>query len=297
MPFDRAKKFKSHGVLDPPPPTLIWRMPKQELLTHFATRTGRLQVRPLVRSVLWQLHAEITAGRAPPVRGNLGSLVYRYIRPPVLRGNPAAAPDPYECTSDAMRDMVLDWKLFRYRDFDIMDEFWEARRIGTTRPHIIVFAEDVALVRFLREVHEKHGVTTTAFGGAVKAITSEYTAAHVADAMAAQHLPPDHPVHLIGLVDYDPSGDIIADSFRTHLTLLGLNAQKPLKTIHPRHFTQHQLGLYKVPVPNAHRKVVAKWLARTGGVAGDPYKLDVTAMPRAALHARIAELITTILRP
>ena len=77
------------------------------------------------------------------------------------------------------------WSYSQARELDITDELWEERRIGTTRPEGIVFAENVDFTRPFRRLHEAHGVTTVVMNGNPSAISSEYTAAHVLNAMGA----------------------------------------------------------------------------------------------------------------
>ena len=59
--------------------------------------------------------------------------------------------------SHQFRNLVLEHKLFKYQDFNFTDENWENRRIGTSRPEILVFAEKTGWVRFLHEIHEQWG--------------------------------------------------------------------------------------------------------------------------------------------
>lgn len=160
-------------------------------------------------------------------------------------------------------------KLFRYADFDFTDENWENRRIGTSRPEVLVFAEKAGWIRLLPS-----------------ALTSEYTASHITSATKGER-----PVRLIGIVDYDPAGDIVAHSFQAQLKSAGLTRSTLTTIIHPKHYTSDEIKIFKFPLPKKEKTKLKEWLKKTGGIDGKPYGLESESMPLDRAKALIQRSI------
>jgi hypothetical protein len=191
--------------------------------------------------------------------------------------------------TDLFAQMVLELQLFSYADFDFTDENWENRRIGTTRPEILVFAEKTGWIRFLRSLYEEFGVSVLALGGAPSALTSEYTAKHIKEAIRGEG-----SINLIGVVDYDPAGHIIANAFQQQLAAAGLPSSKLTLMIHPRHYTKEEIDIFKFSLPKGEKTKLDQWLEKTGGIDGKAYGLESESMPRERLRKLISELIVRL---
>ena len=64
------------------------------------------------------------------------------------------------------------------------------------------------------------------------------TAQHIRQAAG-----PDKPVRLLGIVDFDPAGDIIAESFRAQLEASGLQVASLQTLIHPSRYSAAELEI------------------------------------------------------
>ena len=266
------------------------RLPYEQLAAHFGSkRSGRLVMTRLMRSVIWQARRQIQRGEEEPVYGNLRTFWYRFLKPIIARlpSNQAPKQDPYDAMLAVFVELVIEHKLFKYRDLDLTDENWENRRIGTTRPDVLVFAEKRGWVRFLRDLHAQWGVSTLALGGAPSALTSEYTADHIRAV-----LPPGQPLMLIGLVDFDPAGAVIAAAFQRQLAAQGLDISALHTPVHPKRYNAEELELFSYPLPRRQPTLTRRWLEQTGGVLGQPRGLELESMPRGRLLSLLAEQIT-----
>jgi hypothetical protein len=262
-------------------------MSRAELLAHFGTqRTKRVLVTKLIKNLIWQAHEKISAGAEPTIKGNLRTFWYSWIKPVLARvpGALTAKKDPYDVLSESFMEMVFDMRLFQYADFDFTDENWENRRIGTIRPEILVFSEKRGWIRFLRELHEELGVSILALGGAPSALTSEYTARHINEALKGKRI-----IKLIGIVDYDPAGDIIATSFQSQLRAAGLQVDELITVIDPKHYTPVEIAVARFPLPKGQKTKVMKWLQKTGGIGGRAYGLEAESMPIDRVKRLIVE--------
>ena len=267
----------------------IRRMSRDELLEHFGSATGRVVMTRLFRNLGWQIYERVRDKKDPPVDGNLRSSWYRYAKSILARipDDDELSNDPYDTLGRMLSELVLERKFFTYADLGIVDENWENRRIGTTRPGVVVFAEKTGWVRWLRQVHTRWGVTTLALGGAPSAITSAYTVEHLLQVL------PDPPprVRLIGVVDYDPSGRAIAEAFQRQLAQAGLPDTDLATVIHPRHYTDDELELFAYPLSTRQKTLNARWLEKTGGVGGETLGLEAESLPTATVTALVDDLI------
>lgn len=259
---------------------------RAELVPYFASESGRILLAPLIRNVIWQALQRIRSGAEPPVYGNLRTFWYRWVKVVLshISDDDRAQTDPYDVMLSLFVELVLDRRLFSYADFDFTDENWENRRIGTTRPDVLVFAEKAGWIRFLTELHAELGVSVLTLGGSPSALTSEYTAKHVRAVTSA-------PVRLVGVTDYDPAGDIIARSFRAQLEAVGLDVADLQTVIHPSRYTPDELRMFRFPLPKREKTKLANWLKRTGGIDGEPFGLESESMPTDRARNLIRELV------
>lgn len=265
------------------------RMSRDELLEHFGSASGRLVLTRLFRNLGWQIYERVRDQKDPPVDGNLRSSWYRYAKPILARipDDDDLVKDPYDTLGRMLAELVLERKLFRYADLGIVDENWENRRIGTTRPEVVVFTEKTGWVRWLRQAHTRWGVTTLALGGAPSAITSTYTVEHLLQVL------PDPPprVRLIGVVDYDPSGRAIAEAFQRQLAQAGLPDTDLATVIHPRHYAADELELFAFELPRRQKTLNARWLEVTGGVGGREVGLEAESLPSVKVTELVGRLV------
>lgn len=263
-------------------------IPPKELAEFFRVkprrsrpRGTRVLARHIIRSIVWQTHQRLLAGTIEPLQGNVRTLYYREVAPVMehLPSTVTGIPSAYVYTVVALRELALDAGLIRYAPFNFTDEQWEYRRIGTTRPHIVVFSEKESFIRHLRWLHETHGVTIQAHEGQPSAVTSHYLTEHVRPLLSA----PDAPVTLIGITDWDPGGHIIAHAFHAQLVQLGLNALPPVLPVVPSAFTANERALFGYPL-NPNKGRVRNWLAECGA---DPTGFSADALPWPRLSALI----------
>jgi len=269
-------------------------MDRAQLAELFAAQSsGRIMLAPLMRSLIVQAHGAIESGSEPPVRGNLRTFWYRYAKPVLVRipDDDFAKTPPYDTMIREFRNLVLDQKLFAYVDFDFTDENWENRRIGTRRPDVLVFAEKTGWVRFLREVHEDLGVSTLALGGAPSALTSEYTARALRAVMDGPG-----PVELIGVVDFDPDGELIALAFQKQLAALGLTETRLQTVIDPGLYSEAEIRMFRYPLSKArqYETKVSRWVDRSGGLDGQRFGLEAESLPLERVRRRVDALVREV---
>ena len=246
------------------------------LKKHFASKSGRIVLSRVMKSIMWQVYQRIQKGVEPRFIGNLRTFWYRYMKIVVSRIPKAhlGSSDPYDVMTKLFSEMVSERRLFKYQDFNFTDENWENRRIGTERAEYLVFAEKTGWIRYLRQLHRKFGVSIQALGGFSSLLSSEYTTRDLKEKLSE-----GQQVHLIGIVDYDYSGHLIAHSFRSQLEEMGLEIAGMEMLIKPESYTVEELELYKYPLPRKQKTKLRKWLEETGGINGEAYGLESESLP------------------
>ncbi|MEM1007360.1 MAG: hypothetical protein AAGJ35_00015 [Myxococcota bacterium] len=265
----------------------------EEISFHFGSaRSGRIVLTRVFKSAIWQAYTRIQSGEESPIIGNLRTFFYRFIKP-IMQDIPENTfrKDPYETMLEVFEELVMDEQLFQYADFDLTDENWQNRHLGTKHPHILVFAEKTGWSRFLRRWHEELGFSVLALGGFPSALSSEYTVRAMREVLAQ-----DQKVRTIGIVDYDPSGWSIAKSFIQQLSVCGLNVEDPPLLIHPKHYQTQEIDMFAFSLPKRQPTKQAKWMELSGGIEGQPKGLEAESMPLERidrlLRAEINRLIT-----
>jgi hypothetical protein len=248
--------------------------------------SGRIVLMKLIKSIIWQVYERIQSGQEPPLFGNIRTFWYRFVKPVLAKisDDEEIKTDPYEIMLRAFNEMIMEQRLFRYADFDFTDEGWEQRRLGTTRPDVLVFAEKTGWIRLLRRWHERWGVSILALGGFPSALTSEYTATHLAPLIG------EKTVQLIGIVDFDPSGSLIASSFRGQLEASGLKVSEPRLLIEPKHYKDEELRMFAYPLPQSQKTKLSNWLEETGGIEGEAMGLESESLPIERLEGLLEGL-------
>ncbi len=262
---------------------------RSEIKRHFGSSTSnRIILSKLIKSVIWQVYTRIKDGTETPITGNLRTFWYRFLKPALAKvpKKYLGKSDPYDQMSELFVELVMELKLFSYKDFDFTDENWENRRIGTEQPEVLVFAEKRGWIRILRRFHDDYGVSVLALGGFPSALTSSYTAYDL-----GKVLKDDQAVRLIGLVDYDPSGALIASSFRRQLEQSGLKVEEMVTLIEPRHYSPDELELYRYRLPKTQKAKTDAWLEETGGVNGERYGLESESMPILRLQELVKKAV------
>lgn len=257
--------------------TQVWEMNATELREAFGSKSsGRIKLARLFEGLILEVHQGIQAGSLPALEGNLRTFWYRYAKPVLARieDDERLKSDPYDLMLAAFVRLVMEDRRVDYADFDFTDENWAHRFLGSTRPDVLVFAEKRGWIRFLRRLHDELGVSVLALGGAPSALTSEYTA----KALAEQLDLTTQPVTLLAIVDWDPSGAMIAQAFARHLQVFDVQLERLELLVHPRHVPARELELNRVELPKGQPTKTRRWFEETGGVQGELFGLESEAL-------------------
>lgn len=267
-------------------------MDDEEIRAHFSYEsTGELVIRWVIGNIVWQVYNWIQEGRMDKLDGNIRSFWYSHIKP-VLARFIKVSNAQYDALTDVLAKYVGELRLFRYSDIGFVDDSGSTGLVGDRLPYVIFCAEKQGHLRALQQVAAEKGVTIIALGGQPSLLTTE----GLIDALMLKGVDLRQRFYLLTDVDYDPSGNIIAESFRRQLAQLGIAQVWRFDIIQPESFLAQEIKYFKFPVPQdtpSDRAKTRAWLDRRktpfgGGLPGDDgqpsaYGLESDAMERKRL--------------
>jgi len=260
-------------------------------------RSGAPVLRHLLRGLLLDLIDDVNAAPGDwTFKGGIRDL-FHHLAEPVLARIPTGHRGrvEYALFADELDRMIQHEHRTTYRSLNITDHLWENRRIGERLPHVLVVSEKIGLVRLLRRVNLRLSVSTLAMNGYMNAVTAEYTAVHILQAMTRRGI--DQPVHIIALVDYDPAGHDIARIVPQMLARAGMTNTKLDVPLHPRLLTPDALVTARTPLgtPTRHRATRhERFMRDTGGIEGRREAVSLDAFDWHTLEDIIAERVSLV---
>lgn len=290
-----AQKLKDLEI--DPPSQEIFSMSHGELRQRFSYLNGSVDSSRLIRNLIWQDRLLLQAGLLEPVRGNIRSYWYARVKPVLGRARAKDFDDKYNLMISWLRDLVVDHQLISYSDFGFVDESAGQRKLGTDNAHIWCVAEKTGHLELLEQFHQLYGVTIYALGGQPSALGSENFVSMLRQAGLGKA-----DCVMVSIVDFDPAGLSIIESFMHHLTRLGFEGQlRHISLIHPAHLTEDQIKLNRYPLSrsNRQRTMNADWAFRTGGLTAygysEHYGLEADAMSWQQIEELFERQITPYL--
>ena len=253
---------------------LIHEQPEAWLIEKFSYRADEFPINLSMycRNVIWQQRKLIQSGESPPFEKNIRAFYYEYIKVPTARlGVPGES--AYNALITAFVRLVQDKQMMRYQDIGFADQGKDSRKIGKNH-RIIVFAEKEGWAVFLKKLHAQYDVTTVFLGGQPSQLEAEY----FVDDLRSHQIDLRQKFYLFPLVDYDPSGHSIQNAFLDDLRLNKLRKFEVFDFVIPDNIDPEIVELKKVRPPEKNMETKnAKWLAKTGGINGELYALEVEA--------------------
>lgn len=278
-------------------------MTDEEIRANFSTQsTGELVIRQIIGNIIWQTYNWIKEGRIDPLDGNIRSFWYSHIKPVLGRFFVPLKESYYDAVTEVFTKYAGELQLFRYSEFGLVDDLNASTVIGSKYPHIIFCAEKQGHIKAIQQVAAEAGVTAIALGGQPSMLTSESLVDQLAKVTSLKQR-----FYLITDVDYDPSGNIIADSFKRQLHWMGADDVVRIDLIQPEAFTAEELKYFRYPVANgeSEKKKVRDWMDKRkspfgGGLPDDngipvPYGMESDALPRKRLHDNAIAAIQQVL--
>lgn len=162
----------------------------------------------------------------------------------------------------------------------------DMRGIGSTQPQVLLLVEKGTMEAEARWLHRELGVSFKITGGLPSFLATEY----LVEALRAAGV---GPLVVATLVDWDPYGAVVRDSFCEQLQHYGMEIARVVDLVRPENFTAREIEELAVPLAYGHRNHQGRletWLEETGGIGGRALGLNADGLRPAE---RIAELLRT----
>lgn len=280
------------------------------LIKNFSHRADEypVNVSMLLRNLVWQLRERIISGQKPPLNELIRTFWYMYAKPTLSRAE-SLSDDPdnqYRQMIALLTEMVKDKNLMRYKDIGFRDEN-EANRTVGENANVILFAEKLGHHDFLTDIQDKYKISILALGGKPSVLNIEY----FVDSLKEKGVDLRRSFYVFSIVDFDPHGWIVRDSFIEDLNFYGINNIKLVDLIHPDMLTAKEVEMsrYRIPQDKRDIKLNKYWLRQVKknnyknmkeliekkGKKQVLYGLEAESISAKRLSGKIKELILPIL--
>lgn len=183
--------------------------------------------------------------------------------------------------------MVMDDRLFTFRELGFDDARPELRHLGTRNPHVVLLAEKATLRRAVHAMGERFGLSWLILGGQPSSFGTELFADLVRAVVAGR------PLLVLALVDFDPAGWIIAEAFCRQAERFGLVIQDLRFLVRPQRFTPQELQRIALPLEAGTPAEVTKnrrWMRKSGGVMGQEKRIYADSLrPESRVERAVLE--------
>ena len=222
--------------------------------------------------MIWEYYNLLLIGKRDPIEGNIRTFWY-YLKPTLSKAISINSLSQYGIMIDTFRKLVVQHKLFKYKDFGFISDSEGNYILGNSKPNIILVGEKAGHLKKLKRLQDEFGVTVAVLGGMPSILSTEYLVDELEKAFDIK----EKPVHLITLVDYNPSSAIIYKTFMAQLKHEGIkNLLSVSHLLTPDSFSKEELphvtDQIAVTSP-ADKTKLKKWLDEGNGVdLGDGIK-------------------------
>ena len=248
-------------------------MTSDELKNNFKySSTGEFNIREFMANMIWEYYNLLLIGKRDPIEGNIRTFWY-YLKPTLSKAVSINSQSQYGIMIDTFRKLVVEHKLFKYKDFGFISDSEGNYILGNSKPNIILVGEKAGHLKKLKRLQDEFGVTVAVLGGMPSILSTEYLVDELEKAFDIK----EKPVHLITLVDYNPSSAIIYKTFMAQLKHEGIkNLLSVSHLLTPDSFSKEELphvtDQIAVTSP-ADKTKLKKWLDEGNGVdLGDGIK-------------------------
>jgi len=242
---------------------LIHDQSQKWLIENFSQRANKypVNVSMLMRNIIWQNRERIISGKKPPLKELIRTFWYMYIKPTLSRCESLSdKPDnQYRQLIAILADMIKEHDLMRYKDIGFRDDRKTYRKVGAYA-NIILFAEKAGHHEFLTDIADKYKISILALGGKPSIMNIEY----FVDDLKKHGVHLNRSFYLFSIVDFDPHGHIVRDSFIEGLEFYGVRNITLVDLVHPDMLTPQEIEMskYRLSQKKRDEALNQRWLKR-----------------------------------
>jgi hypothetical protein len=245
---------------------LIHHQRKDWLLKNFHAGADEypVNVSLLIRNIVWQLRERIVSSEKQPLNELIRTFWYMYVKSTLSRaGALSKKPDnQYRQMVKIIRDMVMESRLMKYFDIGFRDDNRAHRKVGLNA-NILLFSEKLGHQAFLSDIAAKYKISIVALGGKPSVLNVEY----FVDSLKEKGIHLNRSFYLFSIVDFDPHGWIVRNSFIKDLKFYGVRNIKLIDLINPDMLTPEEIEIsrYRIPAHKDMKLINESWLENVKG--------------------------------
>jgi len=129
--------------------------------------------------------------------------------------------------------------------------------------------------KILRELQDETGATIIATGGQPSTVANEYFAEALNKKLDT--LPPETPVAVLALVDYDPFGWALLNTFIGDMKIFGVPKMELIRLTLPANFTPEEVQAYYYDLVEDGKtpmSMIRRWMKLCNGIDGKPWGIE-----------------------
>ncbi|MEW6352353.1 MAG: hypothetical protein AB1646_25150 [Thermodesulfobacteriota bacterium] len=215
------------------------------LRRQFPRDSRRILKEKFFLNAVWQLHEKIQVATTPEERPDF------YNKRGVIRGMwyhmkskidhiPEFKGDQADRISDALVTLV-EAGVLSYKDFNFRDKSEGDRVLGRDNPYVILVAEKDGFLTMMQDFHATYGCHVFTLGGTPAFLSTNYFVAE----LVRMNVDITREFVCISIVDFDPKGDLIMQTFVHQLQASGLKNLKPFRQYPRRCDPDYRLDLIR----------------------------------------------------
>lgn len=296
--------LKKNVLLDAP---LLTELPDEAALEQLFHRKDKLNHTAMLKTLVWQKFGLRLCDDIEPINGNIRTFWYQHVDPfyshhklykglkispeevkaiieqMVVEGEDISQlltrggedqikkVSVQKTTENTLQQFVLE-KIFRYTGpFKFIDSKAGQALIGRGTASIILYCEKEGLYNFIREAYDKHKISIFCSNGSPSTLSLE----GFTDQLKAKKIV---NVAIGTLVDYDPSGFIIANTFTEKIASFGLVVRSSTMLTGTSLFTEKALAedSNELEDTSEGRKTINnEWMKLTNGINGQRRSIHI----------------------
>lgn len=318
LPEAQQSWLRKHVVLDAP---LLNDLPDVSALVALFPFGSHLSHTAMLKTFVWQKLGQVLSGEHDPIDGNIRGFWYQHTDPfyvhfklyeqvklssaefkPIvanlradleckelfLRGTDEQIKKAsvIDLNQGVIQDFVLA-QIFKYSGpFKFKDSKSGQALVGRGTASIILYCEKEGLFEFIRKAYDEQKISVYCSNGSPSSLSIEY----FSEQLKAKKI---ENVALGTLVDYDPSGYIIAKTFTQKMKDFGFGIRSSTMLTSLSLFTENALvnGSSELDDSNHQKSKNNAWFALTGGINGQRRCIHINQASRPRIRKAWIEWI------
>lgn len=250
---------------------------KKDLVKEFSNSSGVFNVTLLFKNIIWQSYKKILLGELNISEGNIRSYWYSHLKS-VLSKVGVLDDNYYNTEIEVFIELIDKYKIFKYSDFNFIDEREHLTNIGDNNSHIILFAEKSGMIKTLENLNYEYGINTVCLSGQASHLSTEYFIEKLKNVCDIENT----VFKVFSFTDYDPAGYSIKTSFVNLLKMHKLKIDE-YDLMQLKYFSKKEINNFKYSLSQntqAQKTIVKRWIQNTGGIENEAFGLELDSMPR-----------------